>query len=171
MIRFLLALMVFCTTALNLQAAYNPFTPEAIKVTNTALANANASTAATQFNNINTTALINTNTSVFTSVDSDGVNCIAGTYLVDIVLYQTSTVQRANVAVEVTVDGVSTGVRGATGYIRNQQGHNESSTNVSDTVRLTSTGKIGFNFRRIANSGTVVVPVGESAMRITRIKD
>lgn len=173
MIRLFVLLSLLLGTVLGkLEAAYNPFTVEAIKVTNTALANANALTTPTQFNNINTTPLLNTNSNVFTSVDSDGVNCIPGTYMVDIVFYQTSaSAQRTNVAVEVTLDGVSTGTVGANGYIRSLQNHNDSTSNVSDTVRLTSAGKIGFQYYRLSNTGTVAIPAGQSSIRITRIKD
>jgi hypothetical protein len=172
MIRFFfLILLLLLTTSLELEAAYNPFTPEGIKVTNTALADANTSTTPIEFNNINTTPVVNTNSNVFTSVTSNGVFCIPGTYLVDIVMYQTSSVQRSNVAVEVTVNSVGTGILGANGYIRSANGHNESSSIVSDTVRLTSTSKIGFDIQRLAVAGTVAVPVGQSSMRIMRIKD
>jgi hypothetical protein len=172
MIRVLIILFIaFVIMSGNLKAAYNPFSPAVIKVTNTALANANSLTVPTQFNNINTSTVVNTNTDVFTSVDSDGVNCIPGTYMVDVSLYQTSTAQRTNVAIEVTLDSVSTGTVGANGYIRSVENHNDSTSNISDTVRLTSAGKIGFQYYRLSNTGTVAIPSGQSSIRITRIKD
>lgn len=168
LISSLVVSFVVCTQMI--QAAYNPFKTEAIKVTNTALANANVTPQA-EFNNINTTALINTDTSVFISVTSNGVVCIPGTYLVDITMYQTASVTRGNTSIEVTVDSVGTGIIGANGYIRNGSGHNESSTSVSDLVTLTSVSKIGFDVFELANSGNMVVPAGQSSMRITRMKD
>lgn len=153
-------------------AAYNPFKPDAIKVTNTTLANSNLA-AITDFNNFNTSAVINTNSSVFTSVASDGVNCAPGTYLVDIVLYQEiASSNRTNVSVEATVNGVGTGVIGASAYIRNGDGHGEASAIVSDTITLTTPAKIGFQFQGIARTTpTVAIPVGQSSMRIVRMKD
>ncbi len=94
------------------QAAYNPFKTEAIKVTNILLGNANI-TPAVEFNNINTTALINTSTNVFSSATSNGIVCTPGTFLVDVVLYQAENAQRSNVSVEVTLDSVGTGITGA----------------------------------------------------------
>lgn len=170
--KIFVAFVLVASLSLKLEAAYHPFTPDLIKVTNTALANVSFA-AATQFNNINITAVVNTSTDVFTSVDSDGVNCAPGTYIVDVLMYQTAAASiRLNVYVEVTANGVSTGIRGASGYIRVADGHNEASAVVTDTVQLTSAGKIGFRVQRLVSSGTnVAVPVGQSMMRITRVKD
>jgi ethanolamine utilization protein EutQ (cupin superfamily) len=117
-------------------------------------------------------SLLNTSTDVLTSVARDGVNCVVGTYMVDIVLYQTSNDARTNILVEVTVDGISTGTRGANGYIRDSSGHNEATTTVTDLVQLASAGKIGFGFGQLGATGnTVTIPLGESSMIITRMKD
>ena len=162
---------LLCASLLtNAQGAYEPFEIQAIKVTNTATANVNAA-GTTQFNNINTTAVINTDTDVFTSVNTDGVNCEPGTYMVDIVLYHINGSGRNNPAVEVTVDGVSTGTRGADGYVRRSSGHDEASTTVSDLVSFTTASKIGFQTIRLAAGGTATAPVGQSIMRIVRVDD
>jgi hypothetical protein len=50
--------------------------------------------------------------------------------------------------IEVTVGGVSTVIREANAYIRNAVGHNESTTAVSDLVRLTTPSKISFDVFR-----------------------
>lgn len=154
--------------------AYSPFEPDVIKVTNTATVNVNT-LAQTEFNNINTTAVFNTNADVFTSVTSNGVVCVPGLYLVDIALYHTagSSAQRSNPTVEVTVNSVSTGIRGANGYIRRSGGHDEATTTVADMVQLTSTAKIGFDTFRLTelSTGNVAAPVGQSMMRIVRIDD
>lgn len=153
-------------------SAYNPFKPDAIKITNTAVVNVNVLGGA-QFNNLNTTPVINTDTdaNVFLSVTSNGVFCVSGTYLVDIVLYQTAASNDVNASVEITVNSVRTGRPGASGFIDNASGHRESSTNVSEIISLSSTSKIGFDTIRMAGAGNIAVPVGQSALRITRLKD
>lgn len=162
----------------SVETAYEPVEIEVIKVTNTLAADVNTA-AVTQFNNINTTAVINTNTDVFTSVDSDGINCIAGTYMVDVILYRTHNggvnEDRANVAIQVTVDGTPTSALGADGYIRSSidggpSGHEEASTSISDLVVLTSAGKIGFNHQGLATIVTNAAPAGQSILRIVRIE-
>ena len=173
MVRFLLALILSLKiSALSVNSAYNPFEPDIIKVTNIFVTDVNTA-AQTQFNNFNTTPVVNTDTNsdVFTSVTSNGVECAIGTYLVDVVLYQSDNVARSNVAVEITVDGISTGIRAANSYIRNSSGHNEASTNAYDMVRLTSPGKIGFDTLQLAGTGNVNAPANQSSMRIVRIDD
>jgi hypothetical protein len=153
-------------------SAYNPFKPDAIKVTNTAVVNVNVLGGA-QFNNLNTTPVVNTDTdaNVFLSVTSNGIFCASGTYLVDIVLYQTAASNDVSASVEITVNSVRTGRPGASGFIDNGGGHRESSTNVSEIISLSSTRKIGFDTIRMAGAGNITVPVGQSALRITRLKD
>lgn len=178
--KFVVIVLLICLSISEANTAYQPLTIEAVKVTNTLAADVNT-VAATQFNNLNTTAVLNSDTDVFTSVDSDGVNCIAGTYLVDVILYRTvynapTNGPRSNVAVEITVDGVGTGLRGAEGYLRTSNdsapdGHEESTTSVSDLVELTSAGKIGFETFRLASTVTSPAPAGQSMMRIVRIDD
>jgi hypothetical protein len=171
--RFLKILIIILISSLflrNAKAAYNPFEPDVIKVTNTAVVNVNTNPQA-EFNNINTTPIFNTNPNVFTSVTSNGVVCVPGLYLVDIALYHTTTSQRTNPAIEVTVNSVSTGIRGANGYVRVGSGHNESTTTVSDLVQLTTASKIGFDTLLLSAAGNVAAPVAQSSMRIVRIDD
>jgi hypothetical protein len=177
--KLILVSFIFCLFALEVKTAYEPFEIDAIKVTNSLAADVNTATV-TQFNNINTTAVINSDTDVFTSVDSDGVNCVAGTYLVDVILYRTSNNPsngpRTNVGVEITVDGVGTGSVGADGYIRSPNdgapsGHEEASTSVSDVVVLSSVGKIGFTTIQLASANTEPAPAGQSILRIVRVDD
>lgn len=177
--KLILISFILCLFALEVKTAYEPFEIEAIKVTNSLAADVNTA-AATQFNNINTTAVINSDTDVFTSVDSDGVNCIAGTYLVDVILYRTSNNPsngpRTNVGVEITVNGTGTGTVGADGYIRSPNdgspsGHEEASTSVSDVVVLSSASKIGFTTIQLADPIVNAAPAGQSMMRIVRIDD
>lgn len=173
----LIVFFCFCQ-ALVSKAAYEPFKIDAIKVTNTLAINVNAA-GINQFANLNTTPVINTSSNVFTSVDADGVNCAPGTYLVDVILYRTQTPfdnnTRSNVGVEVTVDGVSTGIRAADGYIRanvtSTLGHDEASTTASDLVTLNAAGKIGFTVQRMADNRVNPAPAGFSMMRIARMKD
>ena len=170
----LVLVLISLVTFASVQAAYEPFEPDVIKVINTAATNVNTAVQ-TEFNNFNTTAVFNTDADVFTSVTTNGVVCVPGLYLVDIVLYHVapSTAQRSNPSVEVTVDSVSTGIRGANGYVRRSGSHNEGTTTVADLVQLTTTSKIGFDTFRLTefSTGNVSAPVGQSAMRIVRIDD
>jgi hypothetical protein len=161
--------LVFFSCA-GLNASYEPFEIEAIKVTNTLAADVNQA-GAVQFNNINTTAVINTDSNIFTSVNTDGVNCAAGTYLVNVVLHHINGNARNNPYVEVSVNGVSTGVRGADGLVRRANGHDEGTSSVSDLVRFTTPSKIGFITRRLAAGGVAPAPAGQSMMRIVRVDD
>ncbi len=131
----ILALLIF--VSLSVQAAYDPFEPDIIQVTNTLAADVNISPQS-EFDNFNTTPIVNTDTvgNSFTSITSNGVVCVPGTYLVDVALYHTATSARINPTVEVTVDGVGTGLIGADGYVRSGSGHDEASTSVSDLVRF-----------------------------------
>jgi hypothetical protein len=164
---------LFLACEQNAYTAYNPFEPDVIKVTNTATIDINVSPQA-EFNNINTTPIFNTDSNVFTSITTNGVFCVAGTYLVDVVLYHESTAQRSNQALEVTVNSVSTGIRGANGYIRSiSTNHREATTTVADVVQLTTTSKIGFDTLRLTegSTGAVAAPAGQSSMRIVRVDD
>jgi hypothetical protein len=167
-------LLVLCITLiLSVNATYNPFEPDVIKLTNTIVANVNLVTQA-QFINFDTTAVFNTDSlgRVFTSITSNGVVAVAGTYMVDIVLYYEEPNENVNVGVEVTVDGVSTGIIGANGYIKNDKDHVECSTSISDLVKLSTTSKIGFMTEQIGRSDSdVVAPAGESSITITRVDD
>jgi hypothetical protein len=165
-------ILVYFFIGERVEAAYNPFKPDIIKLTNTVLNDADFDPFQ-QFDDFNTTAIVNTDTDgdVFTSVTTNGVVCIPGTYLINIVLYQTSPDDDTSIGVEVTIDGVGTGVLGATGYIAHSDGHNEATTIVSDSVDLTTTSKIGFDLGRLAENKSVAIPVGKSSISITRIKD
>ena len=168
----LIAILFLSISMTFVHCAYKPFEPDLIKLTNNALADINL-TPQQQFNSINTTPLVNTDTDsdVFMSITSNGVLCARGTYMVDIVLYHTSVVEDTNTSIEVTVAGVATGIRGANGYIRNTAGHNESTTTVSDLVRLASPSKIGFSVFQLARAGVVVLPAAQSSINIVRIDD
>lgn len=169
-IRFILVLSFVSSLMSDVLAAYEPFEVEAIKVTNTIAVDVNAA-GTNQFNNINTTAVINTEPDVFTSVTTNGVFCIPGTYLVDVSLYHTGGSGRNNPSVEITVNSVGTGVIGADGYVRRASGHDEASTTVSDLVRFTTISKIGFQTTMLSSGGAVVAPAGQSVMRIVRVDD
>lgn len=167
----LISILVICVVS-SVHSAYDPFEPDLIQLTNTAVADVSVTPQA-EFNNLNTTPVINTDTDadVFTTIASNGVICTPGTYMVDVALYHTSTSARSNPSIEITVDGVSTGIRGANGYIRNNAGHNESTTNVVDLVQLATASKIGFETFELGTAGTVAAPVGQSSLRILRIDD
>lgn len=136
---------------------------------NNTMTNINSSTGGVQLSNFNTSALFNSSPALFT-VTSDGVIVNeSGTYEVYISLYQTASVSRSNVGVEISVDGFPTGRTGASGYIRNSGGHQESSSSILDVVDVFAGEKIGVIAYRLANAGTVTAPAGTSVFYIKRI--
>ena len=167
----LISILVICAVS-SVHSAYDPFEPDLIQLINTAVTEVRVTPQA-QFNNLNTTPVINTDTDsdVFTSIASNGVICSPGTYMVDVALYHTSNNARTNPHVELTVNGVPTGIRGANGYVRVSNGTNESTTNVVDLVQLATASKIGFDTFELGAAGTVAAPVGQSSLRILRIAD
>ena len=73
------------------------------------------------------------------SVSATNITLPNGRYKITSTIYfETNSVQRANVATEILINGTSTGFTGAMGYIRRASGHNESSTTVSDIVVILS---------------------------------
>ena len=62
----------------------------------------------------------------------------AGTYKIYAAITYTTTVQRANVALEILVNDVATGARGAGGYVRSASGHSDGTTIVEDYVTVSA---------------------------------
>jgi hypothetical protein len=128
--------------------------------------------------NINATTTVNWNSESikdtgFTHSNTTNPNEItitqAGTYKVYACITYTTTVQRPNVALEILVNNVSTGARGAGGYVRSSAGHNDASTIVEDYVTVSANDVVKIQTSQEANSGTVNLRSGESKLIIEKL--
>ena len=72
-------------------------------------------------------------------------------------LHTSTTVQRANVALQILVNDVATGARGAGGYVRSASGHNDGTTIVEDYVTVNANDVIQIQTSQEAVSGTVTL--------------
>ena len=98
----------------------------------------------------------------------------AGTYKIYAAITYFTTVQRANVALQILVgDGegndVATGARGAGGYVRSASGHNDGTTIVEDYVTVNANDVIQIQTSQEAVSGTVTLKSGESKIIIEKL--
>ena len=106
---------------------------------------------------------------------SDGTNpeqitiTQAGTYKIYAAITYTTTVQRANVALQILVNDVATGARGAGGYVRSNSGHNDGTTIVEDYVTVNANDVIKIQTSQEAVSGTVNLRSGESKIIIEKL--
>ena len=128
--------------------------------------------------NINATTTINWNSESikdtgFTHSNTTNPNEItitqAGTYKVYASITYTTTVQRANIALEILVNDVSTGARGAGGYVRSSGGHNDGTTIVEDYVTVSANDVVKIQTSREANGGTVNLRSSESKIIIEKL--
>ena len=93
----------------------------------------------------------------------------AGTYKIYAAITYTTTVQRANVALQILVNDVATGARGAGGYVRSANNHNDGTTIVEDYVTVNANDVIQIQTSREANPGTVNLRSGESKIIIEKL--
>ena len=128
--------------------------------------------------NINATTTVNWNSESikdtgFTHSNTTNPNEItitqAGTYKVYASITYTTTVQRANIALEILVNDVSTGARGAGGYVRSASGHNDGSTIVEDYVTVSANDVVKIQTSQEAQNGTVNLRSGESKIIIEKL--
>lgn len=92
-----------------------------------------------------------------------------GVYLVTTTVFFESLSQRPSVGVKFAIDGNEQNEIGAMGYIRVQNGHNESSVIVTTIYQMTAGQAIGPKFARLAQSGTVTITGSRSSFSLTRI--
>ena len=106
---------------------------------------------------------------------SDGTNpdqitiTQAGTYKIYAAITYTTTVQRANVALQILVNDVATGARGAGGYVRSSNNHNDGTTIVEDYVTVSANDVIKIQTSQEAANGTVNLRSGESKIIIEKL--
>ena len=93
----------------------------------------------------------------------------AGTYKIYAAITYTTTTQRANVALQILVNDVATGARGAGGYVRSSSSHNDGTTIVEDYVTVSANDVIKIQTSQEAANGTVNLRSGESKIIIEKL--
>lgn len=93
----------------------------------------------------------------------------AGTYKIYAAITYTTSVQRANIALQILVNSVATGARGAGGYVRSASGHNDGTTIVEDYVTLSANDVVKIQTSQEAAAGTVNLLSGESKIIIEKL--
>lgn len=97
------------------------------------------------------------------TIESDGITVPeAGIYSCSFTCYMTSSVQRANVGVKFTINGTEQDEIAAMGYIRNADGHAETSLAMTTLYNLSASDKVNVVFARLANNGTVTLQTNSS---------
>jgi hypothetical protein len=149
------------------QALYQDLT-QAVKVTNTLTGDLNTATE-TVFSYFTTSNLIGTSSSDF-SIAADGITPnFNGT--VDVVfnieLDLNSTAQRTLVAFRWKHNNQE-GPWVAHTYMRNINGHEETSANFSTTIKAVSGQKIQIQHKRLNNAGSVISPAGGVAFIVKK---
>ena len=126
---------------------------EILKTFMTANATINASTSFAVFSVLNTTPAINLGGF---SVASNGVTVpTTGYYQCTINAHYQAAVARSNVPAKFSINGTLQPELSASSYIRNANGHQESSVGFTTIYSLSANDVIGVAFRREANAGTV----------------
>ncbi len=138
------------------------------QLTNQAMVNMNSSIVGTPAT-WNVTANQNNNATLYTPTAGGVTITTGGLYKVECSLYSESTVNRPNIGLEIIIDGVPQSVIGAGGYIRNNGGHNESSTYITQIVSVADGETVNVRGIQLANNGVVTNPAGRSVLIITKI--
>ena len=120
----------------------------------------NGSTSYTNRDVINTSSSFDSGS--FT-IESDGITVPeTGIYSCSFTCYMTSSVQRASVGVKFTVNGAEQSEIAAMGYIRNADGHSETSLAMTTLYNLSASDKVNIIFARLAQTGTVTLQTNSS---------
>ena len=128
--------------------------------------------------NVNATTTINWNSedikdSGYTHSDTTDPDEItitqAGTYKIYSAITYNTTVARANVVLEILVNGTATTARGAGGYVRADSGHNTGTTIVEDYVTVSANDVIKVQTIREAASGTANLISSQSKLIIEKL--
>ena len=137
----------------------NPGTPYAVAYTKVGFTgptnvNGGALEAFTNYNTLATTPTFESGTFTYAV---DGVTVSeTGLYQINFNAYFRSTVQRGSPAARLSVNGVANTEIVSTGYIRSQNGHNESSLNMTHTLYNSSANdKVNVLFARAGQAGVV----------------
>ena len=108
------------------------------------------------------------NTDVFSNV-ANGVTLTKDLYNVRVSasVYYFTTVQRANCPISISIDGTPSSIEGASGYVRSASGHNESTTQITETFDFLPAGtSIAPVVRREGAAGTVTSQTGKGYLSV-----
>lgn len=120
----------------------------------------NNATAYTNRDVINTSSSFDSGS--FT-IESDGITVPeTGIYSCSFTCYMTGSIQRGNVGVKFTINGTEQSEVAAMGYIRNADGHTETSLAMTTLYNLSASDKVNIVFGRLANTGTVTLQTNSS---------
>jgi len=131
----------------------------------------NSSTSRNNISLRNTSTWQETNDWLFTKT-SDGIIVNEDWYYdVYTSLYQEWTTTRTNVWVLIHKWGTlpANAVQWASGYIRNNWWHNESSSSISNVLKLNAGDKVTVSYMRKAAAWTVTAPAGASILSVKKI--
>lgn len=139
-----------------------------VQLVNQAMTNLNSSTSGTQAV-WNTTPTNISDTSLFIP-QANGIQVTqSADYEVYSLIYSIAHSTRVNVGLRATLNGTGQAIMGAGGYIRNQSGHNESSTSVRQIIKCNAGDVINVEGVRLANTGTVTNQAGRSVLIVKKI--
>lgn len=127
----------------------------------------NSSTTYGEVSWINTTPQFSNGT--WSATSSHVVVPNNGIYLVQVNFYITSTVQRSNIGLKFAVNNTEQTEIAANNYIRNQNGHAESSINMATTLSLSASDQVSIYIARLANAGIVSLQGTSSTLAITQL--
>jgi hypothetical protein len=120
----------------------------------------NGSTSYTNRDVINTSSSFDSGS--FT-IESDGITVPEdGIYSCSFTCYMTGSISRGNVGVKFTINGTEQDEIAAMGYIRNIDGHNETSLAMTTLYNLSASDKVNIVFARLAISGTITLETNSS---------
>jgi hypothetical protein len=131
--------------------------------------NVNASTSWTAYDIFGSGYSEEINQGGFTLANSNLVAPETGYYRLSFNVYVYSTGDRTNVGVKPTVEGTDLNEISASDYIRNYEGHNEASTNMSTIIYLTGNKEVNLKFARLIDTTTSVTIQSGSFITLEKI--
>jgi hypothetical protein len=131
--------------------------------------NVNASTSWTAYDIFGSGYSEEINQGGFTLANSNLVAPETGYYRLSFNVYVYSTGDRTNVGVKPTVEGTDLNEISASDYIRNYEGHNEASTNMSTIVYLSGNKEVNLKFARLTDTTTSVTIQSGSFITLEKI--
>ena len=137
------------------------------KYVGTGTPNLNSSTTYGEVSWINTTPQFSNGT--WSATSSHVVVPNNGLYLVQVNFYVTASVSRSNIGLKFAVNDTQQTEIAAHNYIRNSNGHSESSINMATTLSLSANDQVSIYVARLANSGTVSLQGTSSTLAITQL--
>ena len=94
---------------------------------------------------------------------------VTGFYVLSFNCFITSSSDRTNVGVSVDINGVQQSEESASNYIRNNDGHNESSTHLTAIYSLSENDLISLRFFQLAGGGTVTLQGNKSSINLHKL--